>query len=80
MRKKGSAAELEAIRLRAAELLRERRSSADVAHALGVSLSSVKRWRKAWESGGKAALAAKPHRAQQPSARNLYLSFRREKP
>lgn len=61
MRTKGSAAELEAIRLRAAELLRERRSSADVAHALGVSLSSVKRWRKAWESGGTAALVAKPH-------------------
>jgi transposase len=66
MRKKRSAAELEATRFRAAELLRERRSSAEIAHVLGVSVSSVKRWRVAWKQGGKSALAAKPHPGSQP--------------
>jgi DNA-directed RNA polymerase specialized sigma24 family protein len=35
-------------RVRAAELLRERRSSVEIVQLLGVSLSSVKRWKKAW--------------------------------
>jgi transposase len=54
-------AEQEAVRLRAAELLRERRSSAEIVQLLGVSLSSIKRWKKAWLTGGKEALRAKPN-------------------
>lgn len=32
-----------------------------IARVLGVSLSSVKRWKAAWQTGGVKALAAKPH-------------------
>lgn len=61
MRIKGSAAELEARRRRAAEYFQERKPLAEVARLVGASLSSVKRWRRAWQEGGVAALAAKPH-------------------
>jgi transposase len=61
MRTKGSAAELEAHRRRAAEYFQERKPLRSIARALGVSLSSVKRWKAAWQSGGVKALAAKPH-------------------
>jgi transposase len=61
MRTTGSAAELEALRRRAAMLFRERKPLAEIAHFLGVSLSSVKRWKHAWKDGGIAALAAKNH-------------------
>jgi transposase len=54
-------AEQEAVRLRAAELFRERKSSAEIVQLLGVSLSSVKRWKKAWVAGGDEALRAKPN-------------------
>lgn len=64
MRTKGSAAELEARRRRAAEYFQERKPPAEIARLMGVSLSSVKRWRTAWENGGVAALAAKPHRGR----------------
>ena len=55
MRTKGSAAELEARRRRAAEFLRERMAPAEIARLVGASLSSVKRWKKALESEGEAA-------------------------
>jgi transposase len=61
MRTKGSAAELEARRRRAAEYFQARKSLAEVARLVGASLSSVKRWRRAWKEGGVKALAAKPH-------------------
>jgi transposase len=61
MRTKGSAAELEARRRRAAEYFQERRPLRKIARAIGVSLSSVKRWKVAWQTGGVKALAAKPH-------------------
>lgn len=61
MRTKGSAAELEARRRRAAEYFQARKSLAEVARLVGASLSSVKRWRRAWKEGGVKSLAAKPH-------------------
>ena len=61
MRTKGSAAELEARRRRAAEYFQARKSLHTVARLLGVSLTSVKRWKRAWKTGGVEALAAKPH-------------------
>lgn len=61
MRIKGSAAELEARRRRAAEYFQARKSLRTVVRLLGVSLSSVKRWKRAWKAGGVEALAAKPH-------------------
>jgi transposase len=66
MRTKGSAAELEARRRRAAEYFQERKPLAEVARLVGGSLSSVKRWRRAWQEGGVAALAAKPHPGPAP--------------
>ena len=66
MRTKGSAAELEARRRRAAEYFQERKPLAEVARLIGASLSSVKRWRRAWQEGGVAALAAKPHPGPTP--------------
>jgi len=65
MRPKGTAAELEARRLRAADLLAKGRKPAEVAHLVGASLSSVKRWKRALAAGGKSALAAKPLPARQ---------------
>lgn len=61
MRTPGSAAELEARRRRAAEYFQARKSLRTVARLLDVSLSSVKRWKRAWQAGGVEALAAKPH-------------------
>ena len=61
MRPKGTAAELEARRRIAAGLLRDGKQLAEIAQLVGVSLSSVKRWKKAWKDGGEQALAAKPH-------------------
>jgi transposase len=61
MRPKGSAAELEARRRRAAEYFQERKPLREIARAMGVSLSSVKRWKTAWQTGGVNALAAKLH-------------------
>lgn len=61
MRPKGSPAELEARRRRAAQYFRERKSLAEVARLCGAGLSSVKRWKKAWKHGGVQALAARPH-------------------
>jgi transposase len=66
MRTKGSAAELEALRRRAAMHFQERRPLAVIARLVGASLSSVKRWNRAWQEGGVAALAAKPHPGPTP--------------
>ena len=66
MRPKGSAAELEARRRRAADFFQERKPLAEIARTLGASLSSVKRWKRAWIEGGVAALAAKPHPGPTP--------------
>lgn len=61
MRTKGSATELEARRRRAAEYFQERKPLREIARRVRASLSSVKRWKSAWQTGGVDALAAKPH-------------------
>lgn len=66
MRPPGSAAELEARRLRAASLLAEGLSIAEVARRFGVDRSSVKRWKRAMISGGVEALAARPNLGRRP--------------
>ena len=66
MRTKGSATELEARRRRAAEHFQAGKSLAETARLVGASLSSVKRWKRAWRKGGVAALAAKPHPGPTP--------------
>lgn len=66
MRPTGSAAELEARRLRAVDLLQDGKSNTEVARLIGVDVSSVKRWKRAVAVGGNAALAAKPNRGRPP--------------
>jgi len=66
MRPTGNAAELEARRLRAVDLLRDGKSNTEVARLIGVDVSSVKRWKRAAAEGGNAALAAKPNRGRPP--------------
>jgi transposase len=66
MRTKGRARELEARRRRAAEFFQERKPLAEIARLVGASLSSVKRWKRAWLEGGAEALAAKPHPGPTP--------------
>jgi transposase len=61
MRPRGSAAELERRRRRAVALLQQGKTQAAVAEAVGTSEASVSRWKMAYEQGGRAALAAKPH-------------------
>ena len=66
MRTKGSAAELEARRRLAADLLRDGNTPTEVAQMLGVSLSSIKRWKRAFLRDGLAGLAAMPHPGPRP--------------
>lgn len=66
MRTKGSATELEARRRRAAEYFQARKPLPEIAELVGVHLSSVKRWKRAWEDGGVKSLAAKPHPGPSP--------------
>ena len=66
MRPTGSAAQLEARRLRAVALLRDGKSNTEVARLIGVDVSSVKRWKRAAAQGGNEALAAKPNRGRPP--------------
>jgi transposase len=58
---KNTAAEKVILRRFAIELLEKQMTIADVAQVVGVSDSSVKRWRKAFREGGDAALQPKPH-------------------
>jgi len=60
MRPHGTAQQLEARRLRAVELLRQKKSVTEVARLVGSSVSSVCRWRDSVECDGQQALAAKP--------------------
>lgn len=61
MRTKGTSAELEVRRRIAARLFKEDVTLAEIARCVDASVSSVRRWKKAWQMGGEAALAAKPH-------------------
>jgi len=66
MRTKGSPAELEARRLRAAVLLNQGKGTNEVARLLGVAPSSVSRWKKALRRRGSDGLKAKPHPGPAP--------------
>jgi transposase len=66
MRPKGSAADLESRRLLAGQLILDGWDNGEVREILGVSESSVKRWRRAVEKGGLDALKAKPHPGPKP--------------
>lgn len=61
MRPKGSAKELEVRRRIAGRMLQQGKGVREVARLVGVSPSSVSRWKAALEEGGPEALAAKPH-------------------
>src|SRR3989304_4820149 len=71
MRPKGSGAQLEARRRRAAALLRKGLGVREVARQVDSSPSSGSRWKEAVEEGGSQALAAKaqPGRPARLSAR-----------
>lgn len=66
MRPKGSAAQLEARRRRAAALLAKGLNLSQVARQVGASPSSVKRWKEMTKTGGWEALVAKPHPGRPP--------------
>lgn len=66
MRTHGSGPQLEQRRRQAMALLDEGCTPQEAAEQLGVSLRSVFRWRKAFEDGGSAALAAVPHPGRTP--------------
>jgi transposase len=66
MRPKGSAAELQARRRLAGQLLLEGSDVDEVAEIVGASESSVRRWRRALEKGGLEASLAKPHPGCRP--------------
>lgn len=66
MRIKGTPAELEARRRRAAELLGRGKGVNEVARLIGAASSSVSRWKKAWRRRGADGLRAKPHPGPKP--------------
>jgi len=66
MRTKGTPAELEARRLRAAELLGQGKGSAEVARRVGVTSSCVSKWKKALRKRGIEGLRAKPLPGRKP--------------
>ena len=67
VRTPGTAAQLEARRQQIAVLLGEGSlSNQEIADAIGVHVSTVKRCRVAFHQGGLAALAAKPHPGPKP--------------
>jgi transposase len=67
MRPHGTPGELEARRLRAAELLAKGMKPADVARAVGSSRSSVTRWKEVIGRDGVKGLKAKPAPGRPPS-------------
>ena len=64
MRPSGSPEVLETRRRIAARLFERGMTLAEVAAAVGASVSSAHRWREAWRQGGK--LDAKPHPGRKP--------------
>lgn len=61
MRPEGSAEALEARRMIGGTLLQQGKGVREVARLLGVTPTSVVRWKKALKEGGLEALQAKPH-------------------
>jgi transposase len=47
-------------------MLSQGRPASEVSELVGASLSSVKRWKAAWQKGGVEAVAAKPHPGRKP--------------
>jgi transposase len=66
MRPKGTPAELEARRRRAAALLSRGKSMNEVARLIGCSTGSVDRWKKALRRRGPDGLKARPHPGPKP--------------
>lgn len=66
MRTKGSPAELEARRLRAAELLGQGKGTNEVARLVGVTASCVSKWKKALRKRGSDGLRARPLPGRKP--------------
>jgi transposase len=66
MRTKGTPAELEARRLRAAELLSQGKGTSEIARSVGVTPSCVSKWKKALRKRGPAGLRAKPLPGRRP--------------
>ena len=64
MRPSGSPESLEVRRKIAARLFERGMNLTEVAAAVGASVSSASRWRKAWRHGSR--LCAKPHRGRRP--------------
>jgi transposase len=57
---------LEVRRRLAVRMLSQGKSASEVSELVGASLSSVKRWKAAWQKGGVEAVAAKPHPGRKP--------------
>jgi transposase len=57
---------LEVRRRLAVRMLSQGKTAGEVAELVGASLSSVKRWKAAWQKGGVEAVAAKPHPGRKP--------------
>jgi transposase len=72
VRRKGSAEVLEDRRRRALALLRKKLSLNEVARRMGCAASSVLRWQRAWEHGGRSGLRVRksPGRPHKLSVRN----------
>jgi transposase len=66
MRTKGTPAELEARRRRAADLLGRGKGTNEVARTVGVTPSCISKWRKVLRRRGADGLAAKPHPGPKP--------------
>lgn len=66
MRTKGTPAELEARRLRAAELLSQNKGTSEVARLVGVTPSCVSKWKRTLRKRGPAGLRAKPLLGRKP--------------
>ena len=67
MRPEGSAEALEARRMIGGTLLQQGKGVREVARLLGVTPTSVIRWKEALEEGGLEALKAKPHPGRPPA-------------
>lgn len=66
MRTKGTAAELEARRRLAVDLLGNGMTLEETARMVHASVSSVKRWKRAWRESGEEGLLSKPHPGPSP--------------
>lgn len=66
MRPIGTAEQLEVRRMRAAQLLRQKKTLTEVALLVKSSVSSVKRWKDALDKQGEGGLKAKPHPGRPP--------------